>query len=98
MNKIVREHYPVANLPEDLREGLATDATVKIVVEVEDAAIQNDIGRYPGFKDFPMVERKPMSIADTLEAIRTYKAEGRPSVSVEDAVSRIRELRDEWDD
>jgi hypothetical protein len=98
MNKIVREHYPVANLPEDLREGLERDATVRIIVEVEDVSIRNDVERYPGFKDFPMVERKPMSIADTLEAIRTYKAEGRPSVSVEEAVSRIRELRDEWDD
>ena len=35
MNKIVREHYPVADLPEDLRptENLETRVTVTIEVE-----------------------------------------------------------------
>lgn len=86
MNKIVREHYPVANLPEDLREGFASDGTVRVVIEVEDKVGLND------------PQRKPITGKDTVEAIRRYKALGRPSVSPEEAVARIRELRDEWDD
>lgn len=35
MNRIVREHYPVADLPEDLRAGLPADVSVRVVVEVE---------------------------------------------------------------
>lgn len=96
MNKIIREHYPVANLPEDLREGLASDATVRVVLEVEDDATSDD-DLYPGFKDLPKVERKPLTREETLELIKQYKALGRPSVTVEEAVARIRELRDEWD-
>jgi len=35
MNKIIREHYPASRLPSDLREGLAPDARVTIVVSEE---------------------------------------------------------------
>jgi hypothetical protein len=35
MNKIVREHYPVSKLPEDLREGLDLAATVIVTVTAE---------------------------------------------------------------
>ena len=85
MNKIVRDHYPVANLPEDLREGFAADETVRVVIEMEDQSALTD------------TQRKPMTGKDAVEAIRRYKALGRPSVSPEEAVARIRELRDEWD-
>ena len=34
MNRIVRENYPVADLPEDLREGLAVDGIARVVVEL----------------------------------------------------------------
>jgi hypothetical protein len=35
MNKIVREHYPAAKLPDDLREGIdpSREVTVTVVVE-----------------------------------------------------------------
>lgn len=36
MNKIVREHYPVERLPEDLRAELGVARTVKVVIETED--------------------------------------------------------------
>ena len=36
MNKIVREHYPAAKLPEDLREGVDPHATVTVTVAVEE--------------------------------------------------------------
>ena len=39
MNRIVREDHPASALPDDLREGLAADAKVRVVVEsTEDAA------------------------------------------------------------
>ena len=34
MNRIVKHHYPVAQLPDDLREGL--DPTADVVVTVEE--------------------------------------------------------------
>lgn len=82
MNKIVREHYPVERLPEDLREGLTAGQTVRVVIE------QGDGDR---------LERW-MTVEDTLEMIRRYRAENPERVTTEEAVARIRELRDEWDD
>ena len=35
MNKIVKEHYPVSRLPEDLRAGVDPAATVTITIEQE---------------------------------------------------------------
>ena len=35
MNKIVREHYPVDKLPEDLRQGLPHVDTVTVSLEAE---------------------------------------------------------------
>ena len=35
MNKIVREHYPAAKLPEDLRVGLDLDAAVTVTIVEE---------------------------------------------------------------
>jgi hypothetical protein len=32
MNKIVRENYPVSKLPEDLRSGIAPDATATVII------------------------------------------------------------------
>jgi hypothetical protein len=33
MNKIIREHYPVSSLPEDLRAGLDPRGDVRVVIE-----------------------------------------------------------------
>jgi hypothetical protein len=91
MNKIVREHYPAANLPEDLREGLEKDAKVRVVVEVEtptaDSRSAFEIA----------MSAKPINPEDIMEIRRRILADGRPPVSMEEAVARIRELRDEWD-
>ena len=35
MNKIVKEHYPIAKLPEDLRAGLDPGAEVTVIIEQE---------------------------------------------------------------
>ena len=37
MNKLVREHYPVSNLPEDLREGFGVDASVRVTIVADEA-------------------------------------------------------------
>jgi len=37
MNKIVREHYPVSKLPEELRPGTDPNAQVTVIVEQEPA-------------------------------------------------------------
>ena len=92
MNRIVREHYPAANLPEDLREGLDQNATVRVVVEVETLAPDSR-----SLFDVAM-SAKPIKPEDIMELRRKLLADGRPSVSMEEAVARIRELRDEWDD
>jgi len=36
MNRIVREHYPVSRLPEDLRVGVDPSATVTVTVVEEE--------------------------------------------------------------
>lgn len=90
MNKIVREHYPVANLPEDLREGLDVHARVRVVVEVDGPSPLTE-------PDFSSDNEKPLTVEDILEIRRRLFADGRPSVTAEEAVARIRELRDEWD-
>ena len=36
MNRIVKAHYPVSSLPEDLRQGLDPSADVTVIVEATD--------------------------------------------------------------
>lgn len=88
MNKIIRDHYPVEKLPADLRQGFSARATVRVVIEEEPVPASAE----------PLSGGGKMTIADTLEMIRAYHALARPSVSSEEAVARIRALRDEWDD
>jgi hypothetical protein len=40
MNKIVREHYPVKALPEDLREGFDPKGNVRVVIEENTPSIE----------------------------------------------------------
>jgi hypothetical protein len=98
MNKIVRDHYPVSQLPDDLRTGFDKDATVRIVIEEhENSIIEGGIGAVPpSFFEY-RAPGPPMKVADLLESIRVYKASHPPSTDEEEAVRRVRELRDEWD-
>lgn len=87
MNRIVRQHYPVEKLPEDLRGGLSAGQSVTITVEEEggtsadtfDARVA-EILRHP----------QPMTLREICDLV------GHRNVSAEEAVSRIRALRDEW--
>jgi hypothetical protein len=83
MNKIVREHYPVDKLPADLRAELDGLDTVTVTI---DATSQ------PG-------NHGPDNAAwvELLQRLRDLKASGSiEPVSSEEAVARIRALRDEW--
>ncbi|KQX40315.1 hypothetical protein ASD04_06705 [Devosia sp. Root436] len=82
MNKIVREHYPVENLPEDLRVHFPAATSVTVEVTEDDT-------------------HPPLSRAEAVEIMRAmqrHTAKRGESVTTEEAVRRIRELRDEWDD
>ena len=76
MNKIVREHYPASELPEELRGQIAKDASVTVTVEEE--------------------ARKPLGRDQLLELMRRARADA-PGTTMEEAVARIRALRDEWE-
>jgi DNA invertase Pin-like site-specific DNA recombinase len=76
MNKIVREHYPAAQLPEELREGLPNDSVVRVTVELE---------------------RRGQSKDEMLKQLELVRRTLPRFVTVEEAVARVRELRDEWD-
>ncbi|OYX07521.1 MAG: hypothetical protein B7Z15_15735 [Rhizobiales bacterium 32-66-8] len=88
MNKIVRQHYPVDKLPEDLRAGLPAGQSVTVTLESESA---------------PQTEHFDTKVADllrnpkpmTFNQIRVLV--GARNVSPDEAVARIRTLRDEWD-
>ncbi|HEV7329329.1 MAG TPA: hypothetical protein VGN91_30060 [Bosea sp. (in: a-proteobacteria)] len=75
MNKIVREHYPVEKLPEDLRAELGLAQTVTVVIEAETPPRQND----------PLVRQA----IDELKAYRA-RLPVTPSDSVE-RVSKLRD-------
>lgn len=84
MNKIVREHYPVENLPADLRDGLGDGATVRVVIEVDPAARE--------------ITPKRRTVEQTLKQLEKLRRDRAPDTDTSEAVSRIRSLRDEWDD
>jgi hypothetical protein len=86
MNRIVREHYPVEKLPEDLREGIPAGEQVKVIVEPERVAFEDS----PLLQDLPRPER-----VLTLEEMFAMR---RPVYSsVEETVAHVRALRDEWE-
>ena len=94
MNKIVREHYPVANLPEDLRAEFAGLETVTVSIHAE-AENPDEDNSLQSFVPDRTKQRSPQESVADLQRIRNS---GLPSVTSDEAVRRIRELRDEWDD
>jgi hypothetical protein len=77
MNKIILEHYPASKLPDELREGIALGASVKVTVEEE--------------------ANRPLGREQLLELMRNAQANA-PGTGLEEAVARVRALRDEWED
>jgi hypothetical protein len=87
MNKIVLDHYPVSKLPEDMREGLDVSATVKVVIEEEAAGNEQQTGK----------DNKRLSVAETVALVNACKKDILKQPEAGEAVSRIRQLRDEWE-
>ncbi|WP_214471409.1 hypothetical protein [Mesorhizobium sp. dw_380] len=77
MNKVILEHYPASKLPDELREGIALSASVKVTVEEE--------------------AKRPLGRKQLLELMRNAQANAA-GTSLEEAVARVRALRDEWED
>jgi hypothetical protein len=78
MNKIVKDHYPVTELPEDLRTSFPNGGYVRITVEWAPP-------------------RK--SLNELLAELRLPEAQAvGEGVTINEAVARVRALRDEWDD
>ena len=81
-DKIIREDYPVEKLPEDLRAELGGVGRVRVTLEPSDK----------------MADRKCAEWARVEAHIEKARASpGFRPVTNEEAVARIRELRDEWD-
>ncbi|WP_127088751.1 hypothetical protein [Aquabacter cavernae] len=87
MNKVVREHYPVEKLPDDLREGFPAGA--KVTVTLEDDAMSADLFKQQ--VDEILRNPKPMTLTEARALV------GERGTTAEEAVQRIRSLRDEWD-
>jgi hypothetical protein len=82
MNKIVREHYPVEKLPEDLRNLVvgAKSVTIEIIEEPRKSPLTAEEARA------------------RVREMQKRQAAGSKAASLEEIVDRVRQLRDEWDD
>ncbi len=85
MNRIVRDHYPVSKLPEDLHEGFGPDdaSEVRVTIEVlrpaEPSASDVPVPKPDLFSQFKHLRRSNYS-------------------SMKEIVEHVRALRDEWTD
>lgn len=83
MNKIVRERYPVARLPDDLRVLLDPSKTVTLVIEQEDdAALQSAEPAYMRF--FGAAKELNTSVDAAVERIRSLRDEWDDQVGDDD--------------
>ncbi|MCI0467452.1 MAG: hypothetical protein L0Y57_10685 [Beijerinckiaceae bacterium] len=90
MNKIVREHYPVSKLPEDLREGLEPGAEVRITME-PDSASGPLASRFPSVA---ALRRRPERVMTLEEIWALRQPPFRPGEEID---KELRRQRDEWD-
>jgi hypothetical protein len=97
MNKITREHYPVSKLPEELRKEFAGFETVTLVGE---KGAENPVDEpATGYHDYDemMADIKPMTLAELLADREAHPEKYSGNVTPEEAVARVRAIRDEWD-
>jgi len=75
MNRIVREHYPVERLPEDLRAELGLAQTARVVIETEDAPSRRT-ARAAAIAELLEHRRKlAPSASDSVEQVRKLRDE-----------------------
>ena len=74
MNRIVRERFPVADLPETLREGLGQDGHVRVTIEFEPLATEKASEKRLMLEDLYAMARPTFhsleEIADHIRSIR----------------------------
>ncbi|EGL66920.1 hypothetical protein AGRO_0260 [Agrobacterium sp. ATCC 31749] len=71
---------------------------VRIVVEVEDTTRLDETDELSGFSAFLDTPRLSMTAEQAVNAMAEYRKNNTQRVTAEQAVARIREIRDEWDD
>lgn len=95
MNRIVLEHYPISKLPEEMRTGLPDAESARVTVEV----MPDEVDPLKSFFDLKDEEVDPgENLMKLLKHREDYPERYRHGTSMAEAVQRIRELRDEWDD
>lgn len=72
MSRIVREHYPAAKLPEDLREGLDPSVEVRVVIEPETAGLEDDL---PLTRILDNMQEHRVFAGDPVTRVRALRAE-----------------------
>ena len=87
MNRIVREHYPVEKLPENLWEGIPAGEQVTVTVEPETEAAQKESGA----AENPVPPHHVMSLEEIFAARRP------PFRTAEEISKTIRRDRDTWE-
>ncbi len=104
MNRIVWNDYPHEKLPDDVRNAVDPSRAVTLVIEQpDDASTAGGLtplkGRLPG-RDVTSPQAAPRKSLDELLAeLSEPSARGKDDgVTMDEAVARIRALRDEWDD
>jgi hypothetical protein len=73
MNKIVREHYPVENLPDDLQLELSETLTVRITLEPEVDSDAHVTARIEEL--FELCKKAPIATDDPAARIRLLRDE-----------------------
>lgn len=84
MNRIVREHYPVSKLPEDLREEFTGSTEVTLIVEARTTPTDEREGPEPPYGRGAFSRYRHLTKAN-------FK-------STDEVVAHVRALRDEWDE
>lgn len=97
MNKITREHYPVSKLPAELREQFAGFETVTVVSERTGARSNGDAVDANDHFEALMADIRPMTLKELVADRKAHPENYRGNVTVQEAVGRVREIRDEWD-
>ena len=98
MNKVVREHFPVSKLPDELREEFAGFETVTLVGEKGASEPGHEPAENP-YHDYDemMAGIKPMTLRELWADQQAHPERYSGNVTIEEAVARVRALRDEWD-
>ena len=95
MNKIVLEHYPISKLPEDMRTRLPDAESARVTVEII-PDVADPLNSFFDLQDGEIDVGE--NLMKLLKHRQEYPERYNHGASMDEAVQRIREIRDEWDD